>query len=140
MGQSSRPLSVCSEMYVAWMSCTFCHLTFFLRSSWPNHFHRQNAIAATAEETRSTIRAASRASRIDVPEHSNRRRRVAQNQNADARPSQIMAPSQCTIGLPPLTPEPTPSNVWVNQVAGPSRLPLAPFRQLAPLRIVSFFG
>jgi len=132
MVQSGRPLPVCSEMYVAWMSCTFCRLTFFLRSSWPNHFHRQNAIAAAAEETRSTIRAASRSTRIDVTEDLGRRRRVAQNQNVDARPSWTTVPSQCTIGFPPPTPEPTPANVQVNQVAGPSRLPLAPLQHIAP--------
>jgi hypothetical protein len=43
---------------------------------------------------------------------------VAQNQNVDARSSWTTVPSQCTIGFPPLTPEPTPANVQVNQVAG----------------------
>ena len=59
----------------------------------------------------------------DVMEGSNRgrRKRVAQNQNVDARSSRIVVPSQSVIGFP----HSTPTNVQVNQVAGPWRLLLS---------------
>jgi hypothetical protein len=89
-----------------------------------------NDVAATAEEARFLIHVASRAARDDVAEGSNHRKRAAQNQNMDARSSWIAAPSQSAIGFA--------TNMQVNQVAGPSRLPLSPFRPLTPLPTMSF--
>jgi hypothetical protein len=87
-------------------------------------------IAAAADEARFLIRVASRAARDDVAEGSNRRKRGVQNQNEDARSSRIAAPSQPAMGFT--------TNTQVNQVSGPSRLPLSSLRQLAPLPTVSF--
>jgi hypothetical protein len=73
---------------------------------------------------------ASRAACDDVAEGSNRHKQGVQNQNVDARSSRIAVPSQPAMGFM--------TNTQVNQVAGPSRLPLSSLQHLSPLPTVSF--
>jgi hypothetical protein len=88
-------------MYVGCWPYLLCSsdLFFFCRYLQPNHTHGTNDIAATAEEAWSLIHVASHAARGDITEGSNRRKRVAQNQDVDARSSRIVVPSQTVIGF-----------------------------------------